>query len=60
LPLIGDPERHPVRPLPFPAAGVPADVPVVEELAPGEVWPSGAEFGATEFGVALSGEVWPG
>jgi hypothetical protein len=46
--------------LPFPLADAPADVPVVEELAPDELWPPGAEFGAAEFGVAVSGEVWPG
>jgi hypothetical protein len=54
---MGVPERQPVRPLLFPAADVPADALVVEELVPGEVSLPGAEFGAAEFGVALSGEV---
>ena len=54
MPLIGDPERQPVRP--FPAEAAPAEVPVEEELAPGVVWGPGAVFGVVEFGVALSGE----
>jgi len=56
-PVIGDPERQPVKPLPAAAAEV-AEVPAVE-LVPGVVWLPGAWFGGAEFvtGVLVSSEL---
>jgi hypothetical protein len=62
---MGDPERQPTIPVPFPVPVAEApvgEVPGVGELAPGVVWFPGAWFGVAEFGAgeALSGEVCPG
>jgi hypothetical protein len=54
---MGDPERQPVSPLPFPAAGVLVEELGVAELAPGVGWLPGDWFGLAEFGAAVSGEV---
>ena len=55
-PVIGDPERQPVKPLPAAAAEV-AEVPAVE-LVPGVVWLPGAWFVGSPPTMRTAGKLW--